>query len=292
MPDVWKPVKAASAFAADASGAVFDALFRARMLSPASLILAYARLKLRRAWRERILGGRLTSESLFGTRFLFRDHAAFSSMVREIFLRQGYAFRSAHPRPRILDCGGNIGLATYYFKRAYPDARVTVFEPDPDNFRLLDANLLAAGLVDVERVQAALAGRAGELAFARAAGDAEGVNAHLAPALASAASGETLTVRAETLSSRIVGEIDFLKMDIEGAEDEVLREVAAAGKLRNIRALTVEYHHHARRGMDSLGGFLGLLEQQGFGYRLSASDGSPDPEGPQDILIHAWRKEP
>ncbi|MEO6094802.1 MAG: hypothetical protein ABIW76_03645, partial [Fibrobacteria bacterium] len=115
MPDVWKPVKAASAFAADASGAVFDALFRARMLSPASLVLAYARLKLRRAWRERILGRRLTSESLFGARFLLRDHAAFSSMVREIFLRQGYAFRSANPRPRILDCGGNIGLATYYF---------------------------------------------------------------------------------------------------------------------------------------------------------------------------------
>jgi FkbM family methyltransferase len=299
MIGILKPAKALSAFALDVSGAVFDALFKARSLSRGALILTYFRLKSRRIVRENLLSGSLREETVFGARFGLRDHAAFSSMVREIFLRQCYWFPADTPRPRILDCGGNIGLATLFFKRVWPECRVTVFEPDPDNFRLLDDNLNAAGLGDVERVQAALAGHPGELVFVRDAGDGEGVNSRLASGhkgakadVGQSAPPGSIKVRAETLSSRIDGGIDFLKMDIEGAESEVLEELAASGKLALIKCMTVEYHHHHPRGVDALSGFLAVLERGGFGYRLFPGQGSDENEAPQDILVHAWRKRP
>jgi FkbM family methyltransferase len=299
MLDIHKPARALSAFAYEASGAVFEAMFRARAFRPGVLIALYFRLKLRRFWQENLLSGKLSEETLFGASLSLRDHAVFSRMAREIFLRQVYYFRADKPDPRILDCGGNIGLATLFFKRLYPGARVTVFEPDPENFRLLEANLETAGLGDVERVRAALAGTRGELEFRRSPWDAEGVNARLSNGDGRREreegrdiGGAGFLVRAEILSAWIDGEIDFLKLDIEGAEAEVLRELAAAGKLALVANLTVEYHHHHTRGADQLAGFLALLEANGFGYRLLAGEGADEAGSPQDVLIQAYRKRP
>jgi FkbM family methyltransferase len=284
-----RPARAAAALLDDLAGAAFDACFRARALPRMALLRTYLRLKLRRLLREKVLRRPIRSERILGAEVALRDHAAFTRMVREIFLRQIYHFDAARPDPRILDCGGNIGLATIFLKRVHPRARVTVFEPDPANFSLLRRNLDAARLDGVEAVQAALAGAAGELDFARETGDAEGVNAALA-APSAAGAGDLLKVRALTLSSFVDGEIDFLKMDIEGAEEEVLRELAAAGRLRHVARMAVEYHHHREPGRDRLAGFLALLEENGFGYRLLAAEGAEDPADRQDVLIQAWRK--
>lgn len=45
--------------------------------------------------------------------------------------------------PLILDCGGNVGLATLWLARRYPAARVIVIEPDDNNLALLELNIAA-----------------------------------------------------------------------------------------------------------------------------------------------------
>ncbi len=35
-------------------------------------------------------------------------------------------------KPIILDCGGNQGISTLYFKTLHPDATIHVFEPSPE----------------------------------------------------------------------------------------------------------------------------------------------------------------
>src|SRR5579862_10008371 len=57
-------------------------------------------------------------------------------LYSEIFARQNYEFTSTRENPVILDCGANIGMATFYFKWRFPEAQITSFEPDPSTFQL------------------------------------------------------------------------------------------------------------------------------------------------------------
>jgi FkbM family methyltransferase len=43
-------------------------------------------------------------------------------------------------QPLIMDCGANIGLATLWFAKHFPRARILAVEPDDENFRLLQIN--------------------------------------------------------------------------------------------------------------------------------------------------------
>ena len=42
--------------------------------------------------------------------------------------------------PLIIDCGGNIGLATLYLATKLPHAKICVIEPDQDNFEMIKKN--------------------------------------------------------------------------------------------------------------------------------------------------------
>ena len=56
--------------------------------------------------------------------------------------------------------------------------------------------------------------------------------------------GDEIIVPSRALSSVITREVDLLKMDIEGAETAVILELAASGKLKLIKQIHLEYHHH------------------------------------------------
>ena len=52
-------------------------------------------------------------------------------LYREVFAEREYWFATDNPRPVILDCGSNIGMAILFFKSLYPDAEIVAFEPAP-----------------------------------------------------------------------------------------------------------------------------------------------------------------
>src|SRR5438876_9714131 len=84
------------------------------------------------------------------------DADSFLGAYKEIFFDRVYAFPSATPRPLIIDGGANIGLATLFFKRIYPQSRVIAFEADPSIFELLEQNVGSFHLPNVQLVNAAL----------------------------------------------------------------------------------------------------------------------------------------
>ena len=87
-------------------------------------------------------------------------------------LREGNVPGGArHGEPRILDCGANVGLASLYFKKRYPEARVTAFEADPAIADVLRGNLLRNGCPDVEVVEAAVWTEEGTVEFCREGAD-------------------------------------------------------------------------------------------------------------------------
>src|SRR3954471_24828978 len=67
----------------------------------------------------------------------YADLLSFCPEWHDIFVDGALEYRAGSTAPRILDCGANVGLASLFFKRGYPSARITAYEADPALFRIL-----------------------------------------------------------------------------------------------------------------------------------------------------------
>ncbi|HWX54004.1 MAG TPA: FkbM family methyltransferase [Verrucomicrobiae bacterium] len=209
-------------------------------------------------------------------------------LYSEIFAHQGYRFISRGPNPVILDCGANIGMATLYFKWLYPGAQITAFEPDPSTFAVLKDNISANRLEDVEIHNVALGKEESEIDFHIAE-----PGSLMMSAVAGRTTGQTIRVACRRLSTFIAGEIDLLKLDIEGMEEPVLDEIAASGKLSLVREMIIEVHHNLPGSPSQLSRMLALLEHNGFHYHVvnSYAPSLSDCSAFQDVIIHAQRQD-
>ncbi len=168
-------------------------------------------------------------------------------LAEEIFEAREYAFDCDAGAPRILDAGAHVGLAALDFMRRFPGARLTCFEPDAGNCALLRHNLARHGFADVEVVEAALCGHDGEVAvYGEVEGDAPWTwDLSIQPDMWDKGEQQTRRVPAARLSRWLDAPVDFLKLDVEGAEEAVLAE--CAGRLGVVRAACVEVHPGRRR---------------------------------------------
>ncbi|MDD5261030.1 MAG: FkbM family methyltransferase [Methylacidiphilales bacterium] len=190
---------------------------------------------------------------LLGKPLQITDPASFLTMYEEIFENEYYRFSSPSPCPRILDAGANIGLACIYWKKLYPDARITAFEPDPGLLLVLEENLQSFDLTDVEVVAAALSDEKGSGRFDPRGG--------AAGRLSDSKTAGQVEVQQVLLSSRLNEPIDLLKLDIEGKEIDVLQE--CRGQLNRVERLFVEYHRFKDQPT-RLRELLDILETAGF----------------------------
>lgn len=241
--------------------------------------------------RERLVGVRdgATIE-LDGLRLTVTDGANLYMQYKDEFIRRNYAFVTSRPAPVVIDGGANMGVFSLSTLRDHPLARITAFEPDPRVFTLLSENLKANGASSVTLVNAALGSTDGEMEFSPD-GQAGG---------ALVTSDGTMRVRVERLSSYLTTEVDFLKLNIEGAELDVLTEAAASGRLSRVRAMVIEYHGWAE-GEQRLGPLLSLLDANGFRYLTHDLDDQTNPRtkppfrdpgrDPWFALVYAWRRE-
>ncbi|OQX07598.1 MAG: hypothetical protein BWK80_49305 [Desulfobacteraceae bacterium IS3] len=93
------------------------------------------------------------------------------------------------------------------------------------------------------------------------------------------------------LSPYITGSVDFLKIDVEGVEKAILRELYESGKLNKIKEMIVEYHHHVRQNEDDFSIFLKILEESRFGYQIRGITDRPYQRHRfQNIMVYAYRK--
>jgi len=243
-----------------------------------------------RAYRR--LGRHVSSNpiDLLGYRISFLGEIEFRFLFREIFLEASYFFQADSDRPLIFDCGSNIGMSVLFFKKLYPNARIVAFEPDPLTFEILRRNVDQNHLSAVELHQIALSDRAADIELFRD-GSPRG-SSLLVSTVRQRHGGPGVLVRAERLSERITSEIDLLKIDVEGAEEAIMRDLTGKGKLRLARRLHLEYHHHIDASLDNLSWMLRLLEENGFGYQLRANTFArwPGEASVQDISIYGYRK--
>jgi FkbM family methyltransferase len=217
------------------------------------------------------------------------NYLDFYLMFSEIFLKQVYLFKAGTERPFIIDAGANIGMATLYFKWLYPGCEVTCFEPGPESFAHLKNNITGNNLKDVEAQNLAVMDQEGSIDFfmnpdrpgAQGVGhwpDAEGVRSR------------KIEVKAVPLSDYVTRPVDFLKLDVEGAEELVINELAAKNKLGLIKQMLIEYHLHFVDQGD-LPGFLKNLAAAGFKWQVHTEIQTVTKKRePAGIMIYAYKK--
>jgi FkbM family methyltransferase len=231
--------------------------------------------------------GALFEENLFGSSFVFHNYEALENMFEEIFIHKDYYFVSQKKDPVIIDCGSNIGLSILFFKKLYPQAQITGFEADPETFKLLDKNIKSARLGLINLVNSAVSNKEGTLDFfSSGAGETDN------NMFKQRDNSIVHTVPAVMLSDYIDSEVDFLKIDIEGAENLLIENLAEKNKLVLIKELVMEYHHDMSNQTKSLADMLRVLEKNGFVYEISSSLRPPFStlNCDQNFLIHAYRK--
>ena len=217
------------------------------------------------------------------------DYVTLYFLFNEIFFRGEYAFPASVASPVIFDCGANLGMATIFFTYFYPNATIYAFEPDPDSFAMLRKNIEHNHLhSSVKLFNVALTDRQGVIDFYS---DPARRGSLLSTTLNDEASGTPLPVTGEPLSMHIQQKIDFLKIDIEGAENAVLNELSEKASLGYISQMVIEYHHHIASKPSELSPFLALLEANGYEYQIDAKCVPTCSQGQfQNVIIYSYRR--
>jgi FkbM family methyltransferase len=190
-------------------------------------------------------------------KIVFRDANEFLVSIDELFINEFYKFRSDTDRPKIIDCGSYIGTSILYFKDNYPNAIVTGYEPDPSNYSLLRLNLDNWAFNDTEVLNAAIWINDEGISFKSAGNMSSSIEMD---AKETHGREKVKTVRLRELLNE---EIDFLKIDIEGAELPVLMD--CSDKLKNVRNLFIEYHGKYKK-ISELNQILDILLRNDFKY--------------------------
>ncbi len=138
-------------------------------------------------------------------------------VLGDVFLDEQYSVESATPPDTIVDLGANIGASALWFHLRFPQARILAFEPDPRSFARLRAN--TGDIAEVSVHQFAACRATGPVRF-RVAEES------WASSLAAEGNGPTISVSGLSLADLMdrfaLTRIDLLKLDIEGAEYDVL----------------------------------------------------------------------
>ena len=152
----------------------------------------------------------------------------------------------------------------------------------------LERNLRLNKLQNVEVHRKAVSGEEGEIVFYY---DPSNPGSLRMSTIRERMSGSYQKVDAVPLSKYIDREVDFLKLDVEGVEKAVIKDLKRENKLVWIREMAIEYHHHIHKDDDTLSEMLKDLEDAGFGYQISGSQTHPFQRSRfQDILVYAYRK--
>lgn len=199
-------------------------------------------------------------------------------ILREIFADGVYNCLPSRPTV-VWDIGGNVGVASLFFSRLPQVLQVHAFEPLAENRRRAEHHYaLNPALASRITQHPHAVGRAASSLQADYAPNQRGSFSitHAPEAITRLAGARLQETRHETISLvpavETLGELRrshpqadvLVKMDCEGAENEILPALADGGVLTSIRTLLIETHHGYGPGLAR------LLHEAGFEVLLHA----------------------
>lgn len=136
----------------------------------------------------------------------------------------------------VLDLGANIGYYTLLLARLVgEEGKVFAFEPDPTNFSWLEKNVEMNGYKNVVLIPKAVSNKTGKIRLYLS--QRNRADHRIYDSQDGRQSIEIETVRLDDYFKDYGGKIDFIKMDIQGAEGEALQGMSGLLKNNDVKML-------------------------------------------------------
>ncbi len=160
----------------------------------------------------------------------------------------------------VIDCGAYLGFfAIYAAKKAGEKGRIFAFEPDPKNYKILERNVSLSGQKNITIINKALFNKTGNLSWNSSSTRSSYKNN----------GPEENKVFCATLDSELerlnINKVDFIKMDIEGAEIEALE--GAKDTMIKTSSMAIACYHK-RNGITTNKILEPILKKIGFALRV------------------------
>ena len=185
----------------------------------------------------------------------FINPQEFLHAVDELFIDEIYKLQLPD-NAFIIDCGANIGMSVIYLKKKFRQAHIIAFEPDEKNFSLLKNNVAAFGFTKVDLRMEAVWIENTNLSFASEGSMSSKIDDK---------NFSSTQVKAIRLKELLNQHVDFLKIDIEGAEYEVLKDIK--DQLHFVENIFVEYHGNFDQN-NELVELFDIFQKAGFAFYI------------------------
>ena len=143
----------------------------------------------------------------------------------------------------IIDIGAGIGEFSVLAAKDHPNVQVYAYEPFPESFQLLQDNIQLNNVENIKAFQTAVGSKTGQMVLAKTG---EAVQHTTTGSTLSGKATSYVEVQGQTLDNVLrsngIDHCDFLKIDCEGCEFEILLN-ASLETLEKFSHISLEYHN-------------------------------------------------
>lgn len=163
----------------------------------------------------------------------------------------------------VIDIGANVGYFSLFMAGRYPEASILACEPMPNNLGLLRTYQNSLDSLNFKVIPKAISGQNGTLSLYFDKSDTFTTSASIGQPEGEEDILEVATITLETLlQEQHLTSADFLKLDCEGAEYEILLHTPQK-ILQSFRLVSMEYHDDPA-GKSTPEELVDLLGKAGF----------------------------
>ena len=145
--------------------------------------------------------------------------------------------------PVIVDIGGHVGMFSLYAAQFFPHGRIYVYEPDPQNYNFLQENVSLNKMQNIISYNVAVSGQSGEATLHVNPGNSSENNMFKVKRGMHSLSVPAVTLE-HVFTSNNISSIDFLKIDCEGSEYDILLRTPH-DFLTRVERMAIEWHGYA-----------------------------------------------
>jgi len=160
-----------------------------------------------------------------GMELRFEDKAVAEHIFDEIFINNCYHIPKGLDMDTIIDVGANIGFFSHYAIMKYKNAKIYSVEPDQRNYKVLNNNIRLNNYEKriITYNNAMFSGKAKDVSFFQSKHNSGWSSLYKEEG---AKDGNEITIKtismSEFLQKNNIEKINFLKLDVEGAEYDII----------------------------------------------------------------------
>lgn len=165
----------------------------------------------------------------------------------------------------IIDIGAGLGDFTIMAAKKFPKAKIIAFDPNPNQFRLLQKNIKLNGVRNIECYKKAVGTKKSYYLYLSS------FNIHAS--IIKNKPKKFIRVQGINLNNFLNNRIDLIKIDCEGAEVDILKSINSK-KIKFIRRFIIEYHNKIIKNADQK--ILTILNKWNYKFKIKKNSLIPE----------------